>query len=183
MEGYPFGTDSWSPPPTTESTMRPLLETQANSIRLCPPTELDSWTVDSADVFVRSGPNGMNHFAPWGAGRAKEIDPAPASEDESARVETQPLFPHPTVSLPVPELKFDFRMSVTHNPYVRLGTTSAEIKNWLSISGGTWSGPFGSGTVVDGAGGVAEAAASRVPGGGGSEEVPVPAVFEDGDGR
>ena len=60
------------------------------------------------------------------------------------------LFPHPAHSLPVPELKFDFRMSVTHGPYVRLGTTSAEIKNWIPINGGTWSGTFGSGTVVVG---------------------------------
>lgn len=86
MEGYPFGThmvdNSWSPPPTTESTMNPLPEPQANSIRLCPPTQLDSWTVDSADVFVRSGPNGLNRFAPWGPERAKETDPTPASEDE-----------------------------------------------------------------------------------------------------
>ncbi|KFY92811.1 hypothetical protein V500_04014 [Pseudogymnoascus sp. VKM F-4518 (FW-2643)] len=176
MEGYPFGTHSWSPPPTTESTMRPLLETQANSIRLCPPTELDSWTVDSADVFVRSGPNGMNHFAPWGAGRAKEIDPTPASEDESQRVETQPLFPHPTVSLPVPELKFDFRMSVTHNP-IEDGLPRADAGRAAGDDRGTCRGE------QDGAGGGAEAAASRVPGGGGPEEVPVPAVFEDGDGR
>lgn len=48
------------------------------------PTQLEdhNWTVDSADVFVRSGPNGMNHFAPWGSERTKEIDTTSTSKDE-----------------------------------------------------------------------------------------------------
>ncbi|OBT89073.1 hypothetical protein VE02_01944 [Pseudogymnoascus sp. 03VT05] len=157
MQGYRSGTfdgdNSWSRPPTTKSTMNPLLQSQVNPARQPPPTQLEhSWTVDSADVFVRSGPNGMNHFAPWGAGRAKEIDSASASasKDETPRVETLPLFPHPAISLPVPELKFDFRMTVTHSPPVRLKTTSAEIKNWIPIIGGTWSGTCGSGIVAPG---------------------------------
>ncbi|KFX99825.1 hypothetical protein V490_01643 [Pseudogymnoascus sp. VKM F-3557] len=110
----------------------------------------DNWTVDSADVFVRSGPNGMNRFAPWGPTRTKEIDAATTPKDEAPPLETQILFPHPLHSLPVPELVFDFRMSIKHSPYVRLGTSSAEIKNWIPINGGTWSGTFGSGTVVPG---------------------------------
>ncbi|KFY06925.1 hypothetical protein V492_07606 [Pseudogymnoascus sp. VKM F-4246] len=108
----------------------------------------DTWTVDSADVFVRSGPNGMNRFAPWGPGGAKGFDPSSKHEDEPLRVD--PIFPHPAHSLPVPELVFDFRMSIKHDPYVRLGTTSAEIKNWIPISSGTWSGKFGSGSVLPG---------------------------------
>lgn len=48
------------------------------------PTQLDdhSWTVDSADVFARSGPNGMNRFAPWGPERTKEIANASADENK-----------------------------------------------------------------------------------------------------
>lgn len=46
-------------------------------------------------------------------------------------------------------MKFEFRMSVQLNPSVSLGESSTGGKQtWTTISGGTWSGTFGSGTVV-----------------------------------
>ncbi|KAL3422264.1 hypothetical protein PVAG01_06420 [Phlyctema vagabunda] len=61
-----------------------------------------------------------------------------------------PSYPHPDISLPHPDLCFDFRMSVTLNPRVSLGPVPFGNRNWISFTGGTWSGSWGSGVVLPG---------------------------------
>ncbi|RDW79915.1 hypothetical protein BP6252_04553 [Coleophoma cylindrospora] len=58
--------------------------------------------------------------------------------------------PHPTLSLPAPGLTLDFRMSVTLNPRVSLGSVPFGHRNWISFTGGSWSGSWGSGIVMPG---------------------------------
>jgi hypothetical protein len=57
-------------------------------------------------------------------------------------------YPHPTLSLPHPSLNLDFRMSVTLNPRISVGPTPFGHRNWISFTGGTWSGAWGSGIVL-----------------------------------
>jgi len=73
-------------------------------------------------------------------------------EDEATPRARPPnlFFPYPALSLPPPELSFDFRMSATLNPLVSVGSTPSGQRNWISFSGGSWSGSFGSGTVMPG---------------------------------
>ncbi|KAH8590592.1 hypothetical protein B0O99DRAFT_301677 [Bisporella sp. PMI_857] len=60
-------------------------------------------------------------------------------------------FPHPDLSLPHPTLSLDFRMSVMLNPLISVGATPfGGHRNWISFSGGTWSGSWGNGTVLPG---------------------------------
>jgi hypothetical protein len=69
-------------------------------------------------------------------------------------VETSPndtmvsSYPNPSLSLPHPSLSLDFRMSVTLNPKISLGSTPFGHRNWISFTGGAWSGPWGSGVVL-----------------------------------
>lgn len=84
MQGYIWGAlkvDNSRSAPITKSTMNPLPRQQA--IHTTQPED-DNWTVDSADVFSRSGLSGLGLFANCapGAGGLKEIDPIPAPEDE-----------------------------------------------------------------------------------------------------
>ncbi|CZR68371.1 uncharacterized protein PAC_18270 [Phialocephala subalpina] len=59
-------------------------------------------------------------------------------------------YPHPSLSLPHPSLNLDFRMSVTLNPKISVGATPFGHRNWISFTGGTWSGSWGSGIVLPG---------------------------------
>ncbi|KAM3075411.1 hypothetical protein ACMFMG_007152 [Clarireedia jacksonii] len=59
-------------------------------------------------------------------------------------------YPHPELSLPHPTLNLDFRMSVLLNPRISVGATPFGQRNWISFTGGTWSGSWGSGTVLPG---------------------------------
>jgi len=59
-------------------------------------------------------------------------------------------YPHPSLSLPHPSLSHDFRMSVTLNPRISVGPTPLGHRNWISFTGGTWSGSWGSGIVLPG---------------------------------
>ncbi|CAL3964409.1 unnamed protein product [Diplocarpon coronariae] len=60
------------------------------------------------------------------------------------------LCPHPGLFLPQPSLHLDFRMAVTLNPRIPLGPTPFGYRNWISFTGGTWSGGWGSGIVLPG---------------------------------
>jgi hypothetical protein len=57
-------------------------------------------------------------------------------------------YPHPDLSLPHPSLTLDFRMAVTLNPKISVGPTPFGHRNWISFTGGTWSGCWGSGVVL-----------------------------------
>ncbi|KAH6710760.1 hypothetical protein BKA61DRAFT_658605 [Leptodontidium sp. MPI-SDFR-AT-0119] len=59
-------------------------------------------------------------------------------------------YPYPDLSLPHPSLHLDFRMAVTLNPRISLGPTPFGHRNWISFTGGRWSGSWGSGTVLPG---------------------------------
>ncbi|CAD6445559.1 a373e203-22aa-4f8e-a5a2-97250dee7a42 [Sclerotinia trifoliorum] len=59
-------------------------------------------------------------------------------------------YPHPDLSLPHPSLNLDFRMSVSLNPRISVGPTPFGHRNWISFTGGMWSGSWGSGTVLPG---------------------------------
>ncbi|THV47206.1 hypothetical protein BGAL_0328g00190 [Botrytis galanthina] len=54
-------------------------------------------------------------------------------------------YPHPNLSLPLPNLNLDFRMSVSLNPRISVGQTPFGHRNWISFTGGMWSGSWGSG--------------------------------------
>lgn len=57
-------------------------------------------------------------------------------------------YPHPELLLPHPSLNLDFRMSVTLNPKISVGPTPFGHRNWISFTGGSWSGSWGSGSVL-----------------------------------
>ncbi len=57
-------------------------------------------------------------------------------------------YPHPDLSLPHPALSLDFRMSVLLNPKIPVGETPFGQRNWISFTGGSWSGSWGSGIVL-----------------------------------
>ncbi|KAL2069220.1 hypothetical protein VTL71DRAFT_15558 [Oculimacula yallundae] len=59
-------------------------------------------------------------------------------------------YPYPDLSLPHPSLHLDFRMAVTLNPRISLGPTPFGHRNWISFTGGRWSGSWGSGIVLPG---------------------------------
>ncbi|KAM0150736.1 hypothetical protein ACHAPG_008684 [Botrytis cinerea] len=59
-------------------------------------------------------------------------------------------YPHPDLSLPHPNLNLDFRMSVSLNPRISVGQTPFGHRNWISFTGGVWSGSWGSGIVLPG---------------------------------
>ncbi|KAF7908270.1 uncharacterized protein EAF01_004025 [Botrytis porri] len=59
-------------------------------------------------------------------------------------------YPHPDLSLPHPDLNLDFRMSVSLNPRISVGQTPFGHRNWISFTGGVWSGLWGSGIVLPG---------------------------------
>ncbi|KAI9641837.1 hypothetical protein NHQ30_009699 [Ciborinia camelliae] len=59
-------------------------------------------------------------------------------------------YPHPDLSLPHPSLNLDFRMSVSLNPRISVGPTPFGHRNWISFTGGMWSGSWGSGIVLPG---------------------------------
>ncbi|TGO23544.1 hypothetical protein BPAE_0129g00280 [Botrytis paeoniae] len=59
-------------------------------------------------------------------------------------------YPNPDISLPHPNLNLDFRMSVTLNPRISVGQTPFGHRNWISFTGGVWSGSWGSGIVLPG---------------------------------
>lgn len=58
--------------------------------------------------------------------------------------------PHPELSLPQPALTQDFRMAVRLNPKISVGPTPFGQRNWISFTGGTWFGSWGSGIVLPG---------------------------------
>ncbi|KAF5873204.1 uncharacterized protein Bfra_008483 [Botrytis fragariae] len=54
-------------------------------------------------------------------------------------------YPHSDLPLPHPNLNLDFRMSVSLNPRISIGQTPFGHRNWISFTGGVWSGSWGSG--------------------------------------
>jgi hypothetical protein len=75
---------------------------------------------------------------------AKMAESTPRASDHNSH------YPHPSLSLPHPTLSLDFRMSVTLNPRISVGPTPLGHRNWISFTGGTWSGSWGSGIVLVG---------------------------------
>ncbi|TVY20490.1 UPF0311 protein [Lachnellula arida] len=76
-----------------------------------------------------------------------------SADDQSTPRPTNPaaeLYPHPHLYLPHPSLNLEFRMSVTLNPRISLGPTPFGHRNWISFTGGKWSGSWGSGKVLPG---------------------------------
>ncbi|CAG8954308.1 hypothetical protein HYFRA_00005929 [Hymenoscyphus fraxineus] len=59
-------------------------------------------------------------------------------------------YPHPDLTLPRPSLELDFRMAVGLNPRISVGPTPFGQRNWISFTGGSWSGSWGSGIVLPG---------------------------------
>ncbi|KAI1401626.1 hypothetical protein F4819DRAFT_317757 [Hypoxylon fuscum] len=59
-------------------------------------------------------------------------------------------FPYPQMSIPQPQLDFDFRMKVVLNTQSASVAVNDGFKQWTTISGGMWSGHFGYGVVVSG---------------------------------
>lgn len=57
-------------------------------------------------------------------------------------------FPYPQMSIPQPQLDFDFRMKVVLNTQSASVAVNDGFKQWTTISGGMWSGHFGYGVVV-----------------------------------
>lgn len=85
--------------------------------------------------------------------RRQSFSKKDTENEESTPIASTPAalhFPHPALSLPPPGLELDFRMSVTLNPRVSVGATPLGHRNWISFTGGSWSGSFGSGTVMPG---------------------------------
>jgi len=70
--------------------------------------------------------------------------------DPDALTPSAASYPHPNLSVPHPSLRLDFRMSVTLNPRISVGLTPSGHRNWISFTGGSWSGSWGSGIVLPG---------------------------------
>lgn len=51
------------------------------------------------------------------------------------------------MTLPVPKLELDFRISVALNPIIPVGEGPWGKRNWISFSGGQWAASWGRGTV------------------------------------
>ncbi|KAF7954618.1 hypothetical protein EAE96_005737 [Botrytis aclada] len=74
-----------------------------------------------------------------------------AAQSDQTRTNTNTSScPHPDLSLPHPNLNLDFRMSVSLNPRISVGQTPFGYRNWISFTGGVWSGSWGSGIVLPG---------------------------------
>lgn len=56
--------------------------------------------------------------------------------------------PANTLTLPVPSLKLDFRMSVKLNPKISVGQGPWGQRNWISFTGGQWAATWAKGTVT-----------------------------------
>src|SRR5690349_1183503 len=94
MDAFRFGSllsdNPWPRPATHANTqMNPPPNSHAqrtsNPAPLTEPQDMDSsWTVDSADVFVRTGPNGMTRYKSWESNAATVPNnyPAPAAIKE-----------------------------------------------------------------------------------------------------
>ncbi|KAG4026740.1 hypothetical protein MFRU_037g00510 [Monilinia fructicola] len=78
-----------------------------------------------------------------------DTDYGPRALELDANTQTS-AYPHPDLSLPHPSLNLDFRMSVSLNPRISVGPTPFGHRNWISFTGGTWSGSWGSGIVLPG---------------------------------
>ncbi|KAI0522185.1 hypothetical protein F5B22DRAFT_462891 [Xylaria bambusicola] len=75
----------------------------------------------------------------------------PQMNEADRAVAARPQLPHPDLTLPIPTLTFDYRMSVELNPKIAVGRVpSGGIRNWISFSGGSWAATWGSGTVLPG---------------------------------
>ncbi|KAL7621495.1 hypothetical protein AAE478_008818 [Parahypoxylon ruwenzoriense] len=82
---------------------------------------------------------------------AEPANPGPQRNLTMMKVrEAMAMFPYPHMSLPSPQLKFDFRMKVILNSQSAPVATSDGFKKRTTSSGGMWSGCFGHGFVVSG---------------------------------
>ncbi|RDL40999.1 Uncharacterized protein BP5553_00978 [Venustampulla echinocandica] len=109
------------------------------------------WRADS-----RSAPRQLEEM-PWMSTTQQQPflwsgEPIEKSAEATTESSSTPAstYPHPDLSLPHPSLRLDFRMSVTLNPRISVGPTPLGHRNWISFTGGTWFGSWGSGIVLPG---------------------------------
>ncbi|KAI0018861.1 hypothetical protein F4780DRAFT_781070 [Xylariomycetidae sp. FL0641] len=75
----------------------------------------------------------------------------PTTSGSAAAVIPRDVLPHPELTLPVPQMSYEFRMSVELNPKLAVGIVpSGGLRNWISFSGGSWAATWGAGTVMPG---------------------------------
>ncbi|KAI3326909.1 hypothetical protein HD806DRAFT_531505 [Xylariaceae sp. AK1471] len=80
-----------------------------------------------------------------------DMTPQTSQTEHNRAAIPRPQLPHPNLSLPVPKLTYDFRMSVELNPKIGVGIVpSGGMRNWISFSGGSWAATWGCGTVLPG---------------------------------
>ncbi|KAK0110364.1 hypothetical protein ONS96_001978 [Cadophora gregata f. sp. sojae] len=104
------------------------------------------WASDSS-----SKPNGVGEMG-WMSTRDQQpllwsmpdTEATPRASDQASH------YPYPDLSLPHPSLHLDFRMAVTLNPRISVGPTPFGHRNWISFTGGKWSGSWGSGICLPG---------------------------------
>ncbi|KAI1097196.1 hypothetical protein F4804DRAFT_352023 [Jackrogersella minutella] len=78
------------------------------------------------------------------------VGPKVPSEITKEACEAMARFPYPHISIPTPQLEFDFRMRVVMNSQSASVAVSDGFKKWSTFSDGTWAGHFGYGLVVNG---------------------------------
>ncbi|KAI1778934.1 hypothetical protein F4818DRAFT_437737 [Hypoxylon cercidicola] len=59
-------------------------------------------------------------------------------------------FPYPQLSIPTPQIEFDFRMKIVLNSQFASVSVNDGFKKLTTVTGGMWSGHFGHGVVVSG---------------------------------
>ena len=62
--------------------------------------------------------------------------------------ETPSVYPYPNLSLPHPNLSLDFRISLKLGDRIPVGSNSLGRQTWISFTGGSFSGSWGTGIVL-----------------------------------
>ncbi|KAH7409525.1 hypothetical protein BKA64DRAFT_665178 [Cadophora sp. MPI-SDFR-AT-0126] len=143
---------SKSAPPDTNWTVygpdatRGNLQEISNSVDESDPRMRVGWAAESS-----SKPKSVNEM-PWMSTRDQQpLLWAMGDEEATPRATDQAShYPYPDLSLPHPSLHLDFRMAVTLNPRISVGSTPFGHRNWISFTGGKWSGSWGSGICLPG---------------------------------
>lgn len=109
--------------------------------------------VEMMQDAARSSSDTNQDSKPWMSIRNQQpfMFPTGQSEESTPRpCDYATSYPAPDLSLPHPTLNLDFRMSVTLHPKISVGPTPFGHRNWISFTGGMWSGCWGSGIVLPG---------------------------------
>jgi len=166
---YGVGPDQ-NPQAAAEEQQPDRMDTSSGSKSAPPDT---NWTVYGPDVSrgnLREIPNQVDESDPrmrvgWASESSKGVgemgwmssrDQQPllwsmGDDEATPRAPDQAShYPYPDLSLPHPSLHLDFRMAVTLNPRISVGSTPFGHRNWISFVGGKWSGSWGSGICLPG---------------------------------